>query len=139
MLNIKVDGLKETMDSLKTINKQLVRDLKKGIRQDAKIILEDARNYASGLGGRGTYAQSLAMRTIKDGVRIQSDDPAAGVKEFAKHGAVATRGKRRGKLVGVPMGNPPRALVKSSEENQDLVVRMVEDRVAQIIERALNG
>lgn len=138
-LKIEVDGAKEVADGLRRIDRQLVKELKQGMREDAQPILRDARSYASGLGGSGQYAGSLSMRSIKDGVRIQSSDPGAGTIEFAHRGAYYRSGRRRGLPVGVPMGGPPRALVRASEENEGAVRRSVETRIERMIARYLNG
>lgn len=138
-LKIEIDGAKEVADGLRRIDRQLLKELKQGMKEDARPILQDARSYASGLGGSGQYAGSLSMRAIKDGVRIQSDDPGAGTIEFAHRGAYYLSGSRRGLPVGVPMGGPPRALVRASEENEDAVRRAVETRIERMIARYLNG
>ena len=138
-LRIEVKGVKETIYALKQIDSTLATELKKGIKEDAKPILTDAKGYARALGGSGDYAASMAMRTLKDGVRIQASDPGAGTIEFAHRGAFYRSGKRMGKRVGVPSGNPPRALVKASLEHEDEVKRSVETRIERVIKRYLNG
>ena len=94
-LKIEIDGAKEVADGLKRIDRQLLKELKQGMKEDSRPILQDARSYASGLGGSGQYAGSLSLRAIKDGVRIQSSDPGAGTIEFANAGAVYLSGRRR--------------------------------------------
>lgn len=138
-LRIEISGIKEAMDGLKRIDRALVTELKKGLKEDARPILTSAKGYARALGGSGDYAASMAMRTLKDGVRIQADDPGAGTIEFARRGAFYRSGKRAGKSVGVPVGTPPRALVKASLEHEDEVKRSVETRIQRVIQRYLNG
>lgn len=138
-LRIEVNGIKETIDALGRIDRTLATELKKGLKEDAKPILTDAKGYARALGGSGQYASSMAMRTLKDGVRIQASDPGAGTIEFAHRGAFYRSGARMGKRVGVPSGNPPRALVKASLEHEDEVRRSVETRIERVIKRYLNG
>lgn len=138
-LTIAVKGLPETIEGLRRIDSSLARELKKDIKQAAEPILRDAKGYARALGGTGTYASSLAMRAVKTGVRIQSGDPGAGTKEFAKRGAFYLSGVRAGRPIGVPKGGPPRALVKSSLQHEDQVRADVETRMEQVISRYLNG
>lgn len=138
-LRIEVEGVKETIDALKRIDRALVTELKKGFREDAKPILSSAKGYARALGGSGDYAASMAIRTIKDGVRIQASDPGSGTIEFAHRGAYYRSGVRAGKPAGVPSGNPPRALVKASLEHEDEVKRSVETRIERVITRYLHG
>lgn len=138
-VRIEAEGLDETIKALRSINKELPREFKKGLKQDAKPILTDARNNAQSIAYTGAYASSMAMRTIANGVRIQNNDPGAGTIEFANAGAVYHSGKRRGLPVGVPQGNPPRALVRAVLDNEDAVVDAVETRIEQTIRKYLNG
>lgn len=138
-LDISVTGLTETIRALRSVNRELATEIKRGLRQDAQPILREAKSNASGIARTGAYASSLAMRTIADGVRIQSDDPGAGTIEFAHQGAVYLSGKRRGLPVGVPQGSPPRALVRAVIDNEDAVVRSVETRIENTIRKHLNG
>lgn len=138
-VRIEAKGLQETIKALRSINKELPREFKKGLKQDAKPILTDARNNAQSIARTGAYASSMAMRAISNGIRIQSTDPGAGTIEFANAGAVYLSGRRRGLPVGVPQGNPPRALVKAVLDNEDAVVDAVETCIEQTIRKYLNG
>lgn len=138
-MDIRVTGLKEALEALGAIDREIPKELKRGLREDAKPLLQAAKGYASGLGGTGAYSASLTMRTVSAGVRIRSGDPGAGVIEFANPGALAMSGPRRGKRVGVPGGNPPRALVKSAIEHEDELRDKAESRIAEVIGRYLNG
>lgn len=138
-VRIEAQGLKETIEALRSINRDLPREFKKGLKQDAEPILSDARGNAQSIASTGAYASSLAMRAISNGVRIQSDDPGAGTIEFANRGAVYISGRRRGLPVGVPQGSPPRALVRAVLDNEDAVVGAVETRIEQTIRKYLNG
>lgn len=138
-VRIEAKGLTETIKALREIDRELPKEFKKGLKQDAKPILSEARNNAQSIARTGAYASSMAMRTIADGVRIISDDPGAGTIEFANAGAVYLSGRRRGLPVGVPQGNPPRALVKAVLDNEDAVRDAVETRIEQTIRKYLNG
>ena len=138
-VNIGVKGLGEAVESLKRIDGKLASELKRGIKEDARPVLESARGYARALGGSGDYAASMAMRAIRDGVRIKSSDPGAGTIEFANRGAFYLSGSRAGRPVGVPAGTPPRALARAAIEREAEVRRSVEARIERTIERYLNG
>lgn len=139
VLSIEAKGLTETIKALRTINRELPREFKRGLKDDAKPILTDARNNAQSIAYSGAYASSMAMRAISNGVRIISDDPGAGTIEFANRGAFYLSGRRRGLPVGVPSGNPPRALVRAVLDNEEDVRRSVESRIEQTIRKYLNG
>ena len=139
VLSIEAKGLTETIKALRTINRDLPREFKRGLKDDAKPILTDARNNAQSIAYSGAYASSMAMRAISNGVRIISDDPGAGTIEFANRGAFYLSGRRRGLPVGVPSGNPPRALVRAVLDNEEDVRRAVESRIEQTIRKYLNG
>jgi hypothetical protein len=79
------------------------------------------------------------MRTIKEGVRISANDEGAGVIEFANPGALARKGPRVGKPVGVPRGEPPRALIRAAIENEQTVVAHIESDIDEMIERYFHG
>lgn len=134
--SIRIEGLKETIRDLKKVNPEVAKVIRGDFRDAGDIVLSSARSYASGLGGSGQYASSLSMRSLAYGVRIQSGDPGAGTIEFAHPGARYLSGTRQGLRVGVPAGGPPRALVKSSEENEARVVALIESRVERAIGKA---
>ena len=138
-VRIEAKGLEETIRALKSINKDILREFKRGLKDDARPILADARSNAQAIARTGAYASSLAMRAIANGIRIQSNDPGAGTIEFANAGAVYLSGRRMGLPVGVPAGSPPRALVKAVIDNEDAVVDAVETRIEQTIREYLNG
>lgn len=138
-IRIEAKGLKETIKALSSIDEELPREFKRGLKEDAKPILADARNNAQSIARTGSYASSMAIRALSNGVRIQSNDPGAGTIEFANAGAVYLSGRRRGLPVGVPRGNPPRALVKAVLDNEAAVVDAVETRIEQTIRKYLNG
>lgn len=138
-VRIEADGLEETIRALKSINGDILREFKRGLKDDAKPILTEARSNAQAIARTGAYASSMALRAISNGVRIASDDPGAGTIEFANAGAVYLSGRRRGLPVGVPNGSPPRALVRAVLDNEDAVVDAVETRIEQTIRKYLNG
>ncbi len=138
-LDIRVGGLSEALAGLKGIDEALPKELKKGLRDDARPLLESARGYARALGGTGEYASNMAMRAVSSGVRLVNADPGAGAIEFAHRGAFYLSGPRAGRPLGVPGGDPPRALIRAAVEQGDEVARKAERRVAETIERYLHG
>lgn len=138
-IRIESRGLTETIKALKDIDREIPREFKRGLKEDARPILNDARSNAMAIARTGAFAASMAMRAISDGVKIASSDPGAGAIEFAHHGAVYLKGPRSGQRIGVPSGEPPRALVRSVLDNEDMVTDAVETRIEQTIKRYLNG
>lgn len=138
-LSIKVEGIKETKEALKNIDRELLRDFNKGLREDARPLFTAYKAYARGLGGSGQYAGNASMRTIAAGVKILNTDPGAGPIEFANPGAVYLSGKRAGKRMGVPHAPKPRALMRAVDEYEPIVRDNAERRIATVIERYLNG
>lgn len=138
-IRIEARGLTETIKALQDIDREIPREFKRGLKEDARPILKDARSNAMSIARTGAYASSMAMRAISNGVKIVSSDPGSGTIEFAHHGAVYQKGSRRGKPIGVPSGEPPRALVRSVLDNEALVTEAVETRIEQTIKRYLNG
>ncbi len=138
-LSIKVEGIKEAKAALKNIDRELLRDFNKGLREDARPLFSAYKAYARGLGGTGAYAGNASMRTIAAGVKISNSDPGAGTIEFANPGAVYLSGARAGSRIGVPHAPKPRALMRAVDEYEPIVRDNAERRVVTVIERYLNG
>lgn len=151
---ITIDGLDSLMKFLKEADPQLRKAINQGIKEAASPILQDAKKNAWKIADDGTFANSLTMRSrANGGVNLRSNDIAAGVKEFARPGAMRLVGKsarsstQRARLragmplgkgtravrVGVPKGYPPRVMYKSINEN----VSAVENRIAQKLDEVL--
>jgi hypothetical protein len=137
--SIQIYGASATIEAFSHIDGELARELKSTFRDEAKVVLQHAKQYARALGGSGDYANSMAMRTIKRGARISSSDPGAGTIEFANQGAFARKGPHMGKPVGVPQGDAPRALVRAAIEDELTVVDHIDTEIAAIIDRYLHG
>lgn len=136
---IEIKGLKETKEALRAISRDLVREFNKGLREDARPLLNAYKAYASGLGGTGQYASNASMRTMASGIKIVNTDPGAGTIEFANPGAFYRTGRLAGKKIGVPSAPKPRALMRAVDENEPQIVARVESRLAQFIDGHLNG
>ena len=138
-LDIRVTGLTEVKKALRDIDRELLREFNKGLREDARPLFSAYRQYAGGLGGSGEYAANASMRTISEGVRITNSDPGAGTIEFANPGAFILSGPRSGQRAGVPHVSKPRALMRAVDEHEDEVVDAAESRIRRAIERYMNG
>ena len=141
---VQVDGLKDWMRFLKDADPKLRRALQKGLKEAAQPVLTRARANAQKIADDGTYANSLSIRARANGnVVLASNDAAAGVKEFAHRGATyhpKPSDKRRNARkmssfpVGVPRGNPPRAMIPAVNDSVD----EVKDRIERKIQEVLN-
>ena len=63
--SIEVKGAKEAIEGLKRIDRSLASELKRGMKEDAKPILADARSNAQSIAYSGAYASSMAMRAMR--------------------------------------------------------------------------
>ena len=159
---VKVEGLDSLMRWMKDANPKLHKAMRKGLKEASKPVLEKARANAHFIADDGTYANSLSLGTRKGGTEyvMKSTDVAAGVKEFAKPGAVRLVGKgarsstQRARLraglaigpglrtvrVGVPhRANPPRVMVKAVEDSADEVKDRVDECLARVLKEVENG
>lgn len=142
MYSIRVQNLDETIAALRGIDRGMVSELKKAIKEIAQPTLDKARGYASGLGSNptGRYASSLALRTYSNGVKFISSDPGGGVIEFANPGALILEGPRAGRRAGVPHGStPPRALLRAILDDEETIVAQVSQKVQDVIDEELIG
>ena len=132
-LSIRVEGLAETLKGLREIDRELPKEVKRGLREDVRPLFAAYQSYARGLGGSGQYAANASMRTISAGVKIANSDPGAGPIEFYLNGP------RAGRRMGVPHAGKPRALMRAVDEYEDEVRDRVESRIEKVIQRYLNG
>ena len=142
MRSVEVINLEETIKALRSVDKGAASMLLSEIRKLAKPTLAKARGYAGSIGvnGSGRYAGSLSLKTRGSGVAWVSNDPAAGVKEFANPGAVVLTGPRAGKRAGVPLGsNPPRALLKAVLEDQEKLIHDLNKAVDRYVGEAFDA
>ena len=126
-LSIRVEGLAETLKGLREIDRELPKEVKRGLREDVRPLFAAYQSYARGLGGSGQYAANASMRTISAGVKI------------ANPGAFYLNGPRAGRRMGVPHAGKPRALMRAVDEYEDEVRDRVESRIEKVIQRYLNG
>lgn len=143
--HINIEGLDDLLKWFAKVNPELEKAVKDGLKEAAQPILTAARANASAIRDDGTFAASMRLTATKRGqVRLRSSDEAAGVKEFAKRGAVtltskgtplasARLAKKSG--VGVPSGQPPRAMYKAINAN----IETVEERMAETLDRILRS
>ncbi len=148
---VDIKGLDDLLAWLKTADPKLQKALKKGLKEAMSPVLRKARANAHSIQDDATYAGSLSVASRKSGVEwvLKSDDPAAGVKEFAKHGATVTRSRARSprsltmlalhSRIGVPRGMPPRAMVPAVQESEAEVKNRIETALAEILDEVGNG
>lgn len=145
LMQVQIEGLKETLENLRIANAHGAQIVEKAIQDSGDAVLTSAQAKASGFASSGAFRSSLSTKKTKGGIFLRSNDPAAGVIEFAHHGA-RTRSSKGTKLanarlakksgVGVPRrATQPRAMVPAVNEN----VLRVQNAVATALERALCG
>ncbi len=145
LFQVQIEGLKETIENLRTVNAKGANIVEKAIQDSGSSVLSTARSKASVIALTGAFGSSLSIKKTKSGIFLRSNDEAAGVIEFAKHGAKTRTSKgtpradarlRKHSGVGVPRrASNPRVLVPAVNEN----VLRIQDAVATALERALNG
>jgi len=158
----RVDGLDSLMKWAKEADTKLKKALQVGIKDAMTPVLEKARANARYIQDDGTYAESLSVASRKGGSQyvLKSTDVAAGVKEFAKPGAMRLVGKSsksstqrarfragmalapgiRAVKVGVPhRANPPRVMIPAVDGETFEVVDRVNKRIDEVLRGAENG
>lgn len=137
---VEVIDLDATIAALAEIDAGMAKELKRAIRELAKPTLAKAKGFARGLGSNptGSFANTLALKTKKTGVKFVSTDPGAGVIEFAHLGAVILTGPRKGRRAPVPhTGEPPRALLKAILEDEESLIEGLNDAVAEYCDEVI--
>ena len=139
---VEVKGLDSLMNWLAHADRKLEKAMRAGLKDAMSPVLERARANARRIQDDGTLADSLSIATRKSGVQyvLKSTDPNAGVKEFARAGAVGRTEKWRGKRVGVPhRANKPRAMVPAVEDSADEVKKRITERLEEVLKEAERG
>lgn len=134
-MSVRVEGLADLMRFLKDANKDLQKAMRRSLEEAVQPVLDDARANASRIADDGTMHSSLSLSGRANGSKwvLKSDDPAAGVKEFANPGAIGRHGQR----VGVPhRANKPRVMVSAVEKNTDKIIENVDNALARVMDRA---
>lgn len=147
---IHVEGLAETLKFLRRVDPELEKAIFNALKDSANPVLSRAKSNASKIADDGTFRDSLSIAAKRAGIKIQlkSNDPAAGVKEYARRGAVTIKSKgtalanaRLAKKsgVGVPAGNPPRVMIPAVEESIEEVKARIDAAIERIFKGGLNG
>jgi hypothetical protein len=149
---VRVDGLDSLMRWLKDSNPKMHKALRQGLKEAASPVLRAARANARRIQDDGTYAGSLSIASRKNGAQyvLKSTDPNAGVKEFAREGAVMVKsraGTERSQRmvaeharVGVPhRANAPRVMVPAIADSADDVRNRIEERIAEALKEVEHG
>lgn len=142
---VEVKNLEETLNWLAHVDPKMQKALKKGLKEAMSPVLEKARANARKIQDDGTYSESLSVAQRKSGVEwvLKSTDPQAGVKEFAKPGAVVVRSRTNSKRsrtmlalhsrIGVPRGLPPRVMVPAVEASENEVRDRIDAAMAEVL------
>lgn len=149
---VEVRGLDSLVNWLHHADPKLERAMRAGLKEAASPVLDRARKNAVRIQDDGTYAGSLSIASRKGGSQyvLKSTDPQAGVKEFARRGAVMVKsrsGTERSRRmvaaharVGVPRrANAPRAMVPAVRDSADEVRRRMEERIERVLKEVENG
>lgn len=149
-LVVQIDGLSTFMRYLKHAESKLGDSIMEGLEKAASPVLSTARANASSIADAGTFADSLSIvkRKAKAQILLQSKDPAARVKEFARFGAttITSKGTKLADTrlamksgVGVPRrANPPRVMIPAVDDNHELVKSRIDQELARLLE-GFNG
>jgi len=144
LLYCEVEGLDELMKTFAEVNDKGYDIVTGAIRESGDHVLNKARGNASSFSRTGSFSGSLSIAKMKSGIKLKSNDEAAGVIEFANRGATykpKSTDKRRNARkmdsfpVGVPQGSPPRAMVKAVNES----TLHVQNKIAAALERAMSN
>lgn len=139
---VQVKGLDSLLRWMGKANPKLQRAFKRALKEAVSPVLDRARANARRIADDGTFAESMSVASRASGAQyvLKSDDVAAGVKEFARPGAVRRRGEGRGRVrVGVPRrANKPRAMVKAVEDSAEEVQERIDERLAEVLDE-VNG
>lgn len=140
---VHVEGLSDWMRYLKEVDPELRTIVQKNLKEAAQPVLTRARANARRIADDGTFANSMSIRSRASGtVVLASNDVAAGVKEFAHRGATyhprandkrPNARKMNSFPVGVPKGNPPRAMVPAVNDSIDEVRVRIERKIQEVL------
>ena len=148
---VHVEGLRSLQAWAKEADPKLKKALTDALKETAQPVLRRARANASRIADDGTYGSSLSIGSRMNGSQIvlKSNDPAAGVKEFARIGAktISSKGTkladsrlRKKSGVGVPRrAHAPRVMVPAVNDSADEIESAVEARIAEVLEEAGYG
>ena len=137
---VEVKGLDDLINWIKHADPKLEKAMKKGLKEATEPVLKRARANANAIQDDATFRDSLSIASRKSGAQyvLKSDDVAAGVKEFAREGAVYRRNANR--RVGVPhRANQPRVMVPAVEESADEVRDRIDACLAAVLDEAGNN
>lgn len=149
---IQVKGLDSLMRWLKDANPKMQKALRKGLKEAAQPVLQKARANAKRIQDDGTYAESLSIASRANGAQyvLKSTDPQAGVKEFARPGAVMVTSRAKTERsrrmvakhakVGVPhRANQPRVMVPAVADSANEVRDRIDQCLAEVLKEVEHG
>lgn len=159
---VQIEGLDSLLRWAKDADPKMQRALKRALKESMGPVLEEARANGRYIQDDGTYADSLSVGSRASGAQyvLKSTDPAAGVKEYAKPGAMRLVGKssrsstQRARLrAGMPLGPglravrvgvphramPPRVMIAAMETESPAIKNRVDSRIEEVLKEAENG
>lgn len=149
---VRVEGLDSLLAWLKASDPKMNRAMRKGLKEAASPVLQRARANARRIQDDATFAGSLSIASRANGAQyvLKSTDPAAGVKEFAREGAVMVRDRAHtersrkmvaaGARVGVPhRAHEPRVMVPAVEDSADEVKDRIDACLAAVLKEVEHG
>lgn len=137
--SVHVEGLALLMKALKQTDPAAQAAIKAGLKEAARPVLASAQSKARRIADDGTYASrmSVRFRANGSGMALFNNDPAAGVKEFARAGAKTRTSKGTPRAdarlkarsgVGVPLrADAPRAMVPAVNENIEKTAALIQE------------
>lgn len=144
LMHVQVEGLTELLRNLQRTNENGANIVKKAIEESGSKVLATARAKASAFSTSGAFRETLSIKKAGQGIKLSSNDAAAGVIEFAKRGARTRTSKGTARAnarlaarsgVGVPRGTQPRSMVPAVNENS----LAIQNKIAYALERAMCG
>lgn len=149
---VEVKGLDDLLAWLGHADAKLEKAMRKGLKEAASPVLEKARANARSIMDDGTYAGSLSIASRASGRQyvLKSTDPQAGVKEFAREGAVMVQSRAHTERsrrmvanrarVGVPhRANKPRVMVPAVDDSADEVRERIGTCIEDVLKEAGRG
>lgn len=165
---VQIEGLDSLLKWAKEADPRMHKALRRALKESMAPVLREARANGRYIQDDGTYADSLSIGSRASGAQyvLKTTDPAAGVKEYAKPGAMRLVGKssrsstQRARLraglslsprggiaaglravrVGVPhRAHPPRVMIPAVETETEGIKSRVEARLDEVLKEAENN
>lgn len=148
---VQMEGLDVLMRAFAQSDKAAQQGIKSGLERAGRPVLSQARANARRIADDGTFAAKMSIRFRANASRmvLYNNDPAAGVKEFAKRGArtITSKGTPRADArlrmrsgVGVPRrAGAPRAMIPAVNSNVETTSALIDAEVSRAFEAIFHG